>query len=374
MCRSVEHTVPVIRDQSLRTLSLAVAALGVASGIIASLTLTPHQAAGAGRWYVVLKNASYWGVWALMIPVAVAVALAIRRRRWPWPLALFAHGAAGAACAGLHVSALAGIDLLLRYGLWRQALTWFQFITELSGSTRLTIEWELTMYAALAAFAYATALQAEVRRHAVSEARLEASLAEARLLSLQRQLQPHFLFNTLHAVSALIRRDPDTAEAMIERLGRLLRTTLRTGAAVEVSVAQDVAALNDYLAIEAVQMRERLTVSFAMDDDVMGAAVPALLLQPLVENSVRHGLQPRGRGGAIHVSARRASDDLCLEIVDDGMGLQPTAGGGTGVGLANTRSRLEQLYGSRQSFSLAAVESGGVRVRITLPFRLLEPT
>jgi len=127
------------------------------------------------------------------------------------------------------------------------------------------------MYAALAALAYAMALQAEVRRRAVSEAQLEASLAQARLLALQRQLQPHFLFNTLHAVSSLLRRDPDAAESMIERLGRLLRTTLRDTHANEVTLAQDLAALDDYLAIESVQMRERLTVTFAIDAEVLDA-------------------------------------------------------------------------------------------------------
>jgi two-component system LytT family sensor kinase len=335
------------------------------------MTLEPAAAAGGGRAYVLLKNATYWGVWAVMIPAAVSVALGIRRGRWPWPLTLGAHCVAGATFTGVHLAAISGLEVVLRFWLLHRTITWDQLITYLAGSLRFTVEWELTMYAALAAFAYATSLQAEVRKHAVAEARLQTSLAEARLQSLQRQLQPHFLFNTLHAVSSLIRRDPDTAEAMIERLGRLLRTTLRTGAASEVSVAQDLAALEDYLAIEAVQMRERLHVSFALDENVLGAAVPALLLQPLVENSVRHGLQPRERGGSIHVSARRSSGDLCLEIVDDGMGLHPQADQSTGVGLANTRSRLEQLYGSRQSFSLAAVDTGGVRVRITLPFRIL---
>jgi two-component system, LytTR family, sensor kinase len=360
-------TVTSVRDQPLRTLSFAVAAIGVVSGIITSQTMA---ADGAG-WYVLLKNSAYWSAWALLIPLAVAMAMGIRQRRWPWPVALGAHGAAAALCAGLHLAAISGLDYFLRSVLFPDPVTWAQVFRSLGFSLRFTLEWEVTMYGALAAFAYATSLQADVRKHEVAEAQLSTSLAEARLQALQRQLQPHFLFNTMHAVSALIRRDPDTAEAMIERLARLLRTSLRSGTATEVTVAEDLAALKDYLAIEEVQMRERLQVSFALEDEVMGAAVPALLLQPLVENSVRHGLQPRGRGGAIHVSVKRASEDLCLEVLDDGVGLQPNASGGAGVGLANTRSRLAQLYGSRQSFSLAGVETGGVHVRITLPFRTL---
>jgi len=360
-----------IRDQPLRTLSLAVLGIGVVSGVASSLTLVRDAAVAGAGWYLLLKNTIYWGTWAVMIPAAVRVASAIRTRQWPWPVALGAHALAGITCAAVHLSAISGASAVLAAGLMGQPLTWRAASPGLTIGWRLIIEWELTMYAALAAFAHATSLQMEVRRRAVSEARLEASLAEARLLSLQRQLQPHFLFNTLHAVSALIRRDPDTAEAMIERLGRLLRTALRTGPAVEVSVAQDLAALEDYLAIEEVQMRERLSVSFELDRGVLGAAMPALLLQPLVENSVRHGLQPRARGGSIRISARRVSDDLCLEVVDDGVGLNGAGDRGNGVGLANTRSRLEQLYGARQSFSVAALDTGGVRVRVTMPFRLL---
>lgn len=359
------------RNHLLLTMSIAVTGIGIASGLVANIVLLPAEARAGGRAYILLKNTAYWSLWAVMIPAAVGLALRIRRRGWPWPAAVAAHCAAAFAFAGFHLAALAVIDFLLRYSLLNRNVRWQFVANDLAAAARLTVEWELTMYAALAAFAYATALHDEVRQHAKTEAELSASLTEARLQALQRQLQPHFLFNTLHAVSALIRRDPDAAEAMIERLGRLLRTTLRSGSAAEVTVAQDLVALKDYLAIEEVQMRERLKVTFALGEDVLGAAVPALLLQPIVENSVRHGLQPRGRGGAIHVSVRRASDDLCLEVVDDGVGL---SGGGPapgGVGLANTRSRLAQLYGTRQSFSLSGIDTGGVHVRITLPFRTL---
>jgi two-component system LytT family sensor kinase len=316
-----------------------------------------------------LLNTAYWGTWAALIPAVAHAALLIRSQRWGLPATVGAHAAAGTACAALHLSIVSGVDLLGRAWILRQAAPWQGVLNNLAASTpRLLVEWEFTMYAALAAFAYARAFEAELRQRSVHEAELKASLADARLSSLQRQLQPHFLFNTLHAVSSLIRRDPSTAEIVIENLGRLLRTTLRTGAA-EVSVAHDLAALKDYLAIETVQMGARLNVVFAIDPDVLGCAVPTLLLQPLVENSVRHGLQPRGRGGRIQISARRIGDDLRLEVADDGVGLQSAGTRGTGVGLANTRSRLEQLYGTRQSLIVAPIESGGVCVTVTVPFR-----
>ena len=243
----------------------------------------------------------------------------------------------------------------------------------LQASGRRGVEWELTMYAAIAVFSYALALQAEAQRRDVALAQLQTGLSEARLLSLQRQLRPHFLFNTLHAIAALIRRDPETAELMIERLSALLRTTFRSGEAAEVRFADDLATLEDYLAIEAEQMRGRLAITFDIEPEVLDAAVPVLLLQPLVENAVRHGLQPRAAGGCVRVEAKRAGSDLAIDIVDDGVGLREVAGGAPGVGLANTRSRLQQMYADRWHFSVNAVPSGGVHVRVRVPFRSFAP-
>lgn len=359
-----------MREFQWRTLSAVVVAIGVASGVIATFTLTPAEVAAGRGSTVLVMNVVYWGSWALLIPVAMFLALRIRARTWPWPAALVAHALVGAMLAITHLAVLSVASQVLIWSTLGYPMTWRRFAFNITSTPRLAVEWEFTMYAALAAVAYAMALQAEVRRRAVSEARLETSLAQARLLALQRQLQPHFLFNTLHAVSSLLRRDPDAAESMIERLGRLLRTTLRDSGANEVTLAQDLAALDDYLAIESVQMRERLNVTFAVDAGALDASVPVLLLQPLVENSVRHGLQPRARGGSVHVSARRIGDDLCLQVCDDGIGLSAMGTQSTGVGLANTRGRLKQLYGVRQSFEIAEKSGGGVTVRVTLPFRV----
>lgn len=361
-----------MRDRQLRWLSLAVCSIGVVSALIAAVALPAVDAAEGRRWYLAVKNVAYWGTWAALIPAVVRIALLIRNRGWGWAATLGAHGVAGAACAAVHLASLSLVDLLGRAWILGQSGSWRDAMLDLMASTpRVIVEWEFTMYAALTAFAYATTFEAELRRRAVSEAELRASLADARLSSLHRQLQPHFLFNTLHAVSSLVRRDPGTAEVVIERLGRLLRTTLRTSAA-EVSLADDIAALNDYLAIESVQMGDRLNIEFSIAGDVMDCAVPTLLLQPLVENSIRHGLQPRARGGRIVISAQKAGDDLRVAVVDDGVGLRTAGPRGTGVGLANTRSRLEQLYGTRQSITVEPVESGGVRVTVQIPLRTMD--
>ena len=355
-------------QRSLRNLSLSLLAIGVAAGAVSMWSL------GAGtnwpsRINLGLMNIVYWGVWAGLIPVAVRVAGWIRRRTWHRAARMGAHVVAACACALVHVSLLAFFRVAFASALAGRQFAWRRVLAGILATERFAVEWELTMYAGIAVFAYAAALYAEAQRRDVEVARLEAGIAEARLLSLQRQLQPHFLFNTLHAVSSLIRREPATAEAMIERLGQLLRTSLRSGAAAEGRLSDDLAALDDYLAIESAQMRERLSVVMRIDPDVLGAAVPVLFLQPLVENAVRHGLQPRAGGGTVSVSATRVLDDLVIEIVDDGVGLRGVPDDQAGVGLGNTRNRLQQLYGDRHRFSVANAPGGGVAVCARIPFR-----
>ncbi len=356
-----------MRDRSLTNLSLTLLAIGACSGALVVL-IQPASVAGLNRWSVGSLNVIYWGTWAALVPVAVRLASWIRSTARHQGLALAAHIVAASACAVLHLTVLSAAQLTLRGGVTTPHLA-LRVGDRLVATERLAWEWEFTMYAAIAVFSYAMALQAEGRQRDVAVAQLQTGLAEARLLSLQRQLQPHFLFNTLHAVAALIHRDPATAEAMIERLSGLLRTTFRSGSAAEVPFAEDLGTLEDYVAIEKEQMRARLDVAFDIDSDVADAAVPVLLMQPLVENAVRHGLQPRVAGGRVRVQARRVEDALQIDIVDDGVGLAATAAHSTGVGLANTRSRLQQLYGERHRFTVAEAPGGGVHVCVRLPFR-----
>lgn len=355
---------------SLRHLSLAVLLVGVASAGLAVLTTTPIRDE-LNNWYIGGMNIAYWGTWAALIPVAARVAWWIRARFSDWRVALLAHVLAAAICALLHIATLATTRVTLTRWVTGRPITAQKIGRIMITTERLAVEWEFTMYGAIAVFAYAAALQEEARRREVAVVELKAGLVEARLLSLQRQLQPHFLFNTLHAVSVLIRRDPATAETMIDRLSQLLRTTFRSGAAAEVRLADDLATLYDYVAIESAQMRERLSVSYDIDEAALDAAVPVLLMQPLVENAVRHGLQPRAAGGSVRVSARRSGADLQIAVVDDGIGLSDKVSETGGVGLANTRSRLEQLYAGRYEFSVTDTDTGGVCVSLRIPFRAM---
>ena len=183
------------------------------------------------------------------------------------------------------------------------------------------------------------------------------------------QLHPHFLFNTLHAISALIHKDVELADRMLARLGDLLRTTLENANLQEVSLQQELDFIEPYLEIEKARLGPRLTVHMNIDPAAAAASVPNLILQPLVENAIRHGIAPRAEAGHIAIDAHRENGCLRLAVHDDGPGLKQPGLVPHGIGLSNTRARLEKLYGANHRFELSAGARGGLHVAITIPFR-----
>jgi LytS/YehU family sensor histidine kinase len=169
-------------------------------------------------------------------------------------------------------------------------------------------------------------------------------------------------------------QDTGTASRMLEQLGEVLRQALQTDRSPEIPLAEEIGFLERYLAIEQVRFSDRLRARFAVDPAVLGAAVPSFVLQPLVENALRHGLARRTEGGALVITARREDDDLVLDVSNDGPGLGPTAGGERrGLGLANTRERLATMYGERGRLTLADRPGGGVTATVRLPFHEFSP-
>jgi LytS/YehU family sensor histidine kinase len=218
--------------------------------------------------------------------------------------------------------------------------------------------------------------QRDVHRLQLESVALQQHLAEARLQSLRTQLQPHFLFNALNTMSALTETNPKTARRLIEQLGQLLRVSLRHASTPLVTLAEELTFLDDYLAIETTRFEGRITVSVRADDDTLDAEVPSFLLQPLVENAIRHGVGPRLSGGHIAVTATREGSRLRLRVRDDGLGLRPdwTTRRDAGVGLRNTAARLEQQYPEAHLFHVMPGSSGaGVEVRLDLPWRQSRP-
>jgi two-component system, LytTR family, sensor kinase len=256
--------------------------------------------------------------------------------------------------------------------------------TWMTGLTRLWFLDDLTVYFAVLAagiardiFARYRARHDETVRLTAEAAQLQAQLAEARLAVLAAQLNPHFLFNTLHAVSSLVERDPRGVRRMIARLSELLRVTLEGTGEQEISLARELELLQLYLDIMQVRFQGRLDVRIEVDADVMDALVPNFVLQPLVENAVMHGVSKVEGTGTIQLRAQRSGDDVIITVRDNGPGLdseaaraksvEPTGGTG-GVGLSNTRARLEQLYGADQRLSLRRAGEEGTIAEIVLPY------
>jgi hypothetical protein len=200
----------------------------------------------------------------------------------------------------------------------------------------------------------------------------ELRASQAQLQALKMQLHPHFLFNALHSISALVHTDPEAADRMIARLGDFLRLTLENSATQEVTLRQELQFLDCYLGIERVRFRDRLTTRIDIDPRTLNCRVPNLILQPLVENAIRHGVAARSAPGRIEVSAARAGGMLRLQVRDDGPGpggeRAARTSGCNGVGLTNTRARLAQLYGSAFSFELAHDPRGGTVVTLEIPY------
>jgi LytS/YehU family sensor histidine kinase len=206
---------------------------------------------------------------------------------------------------------------------------------------------------------------------------LEARLTSAKLQALRMQINPHFLFNTLNSITALVYVNPRAADEMLGDLSELLRRSLDSMEEQEVSLAEELEFIGTYLRIEQKRFGDRLQLEKSVPDDLMKALVPALILQPLVENAIRHGIEPQRVAGLISIEARQEGKQLHLIVRDNGKGLSPGADLGSserrighGIGVANTRARLEGLYGRNQSFRIAKVEPHGCRVEIHLPFQL----
>jgi two-component system, LytTR family, sensor kinase len=185
------------------------------------------------------------------------------------------------------------------------------------------------------------------------------------------QLHPHFLFNTLNAISALMHQDVEVADRMIARLGELLRATLESADLQEVPLSQELEFIQPYLEIEQARLGPRLRVEVHVDDDARDGLVPNMLLQPLVENAIRHGIAPRTEPGSIAITAQRDNGSLRLQVRDDGPGM-PSSGPSrsrNGLGLANTRARLQQLYGTASNLEVSNGRPAGLEVTVTIPFR-----
>jgi two-component system LytT family sensor kinase len=225
----------------------------------------------------------------------------------------------------------------------------------------------LPVYAGFVLAWHASAYHRESRDRAMRAVELESSLQQAQLAALRSQLNPHFLFNALHSMAELVHVNPKLAEDLIVRLGELLRKVLESSHSQEVTLSEELEFIRGYVEIEQMRLGGRLQVSWDIDPDALRARVPSLVLQPLVENAILHGISPLTQPGTLAIRAARADGSLLLEVRDSGPGVDSIAKlSRSGIGLANTRVRLESLYGTRQSLELA--NHDGFTVRVRIPF------
>ena len=213
-------------------------------------------------------------------------------------------------------------------------------------------------------------LARETRELEAQKTELEAQLSAARLEALRMQLNPHFLFNTLHAISTLVGRDPKGVRRMIARLSTLLRYVLEENDRQEGPLSEELEFLRGYLEIQAIRFQGRLDVDLDIESQVESALVPTLILQPVVENAIKHGMSEHTGIGRVVVRAQRDGEELVLEVADNGPGLDESASEAMerGTGLTNVRARLKGLYGAAHSLSFATSDLGGLQVTIRLPY------
>jgi len=313
---------------------------------------------------LLMLNLLYWYVPALLAPLIVTLAIRYPFRRGHISRFLLVHLSAVFTYSIIHTATMFGTRLAL--GLQPAPRGWWWMIRV---DYLRQLDWMLMTYSFIVGVTHALEFRRESERRAVDSAQLETRLVEAQLQALQRQLHPHFLFNTLNAIAGLMRSDVDAADRMMDRLGDLLRTTLNTSNIQEVSLKEELEVLQKYLDIEQVRLGERLTVNIVIDADTLDAQVPNFLLQPLVENAVRHGIAPRVEPGQLGISASRHANRLAIEIFNSGQGVPAHRLTllNQGVGLANTRARLEHRYPNDHSLVFSNA-SPGFKVTVNIPF------
>lgn len=340
----------------IRWLAALLVWTGVALFFASQTYLLYKYSGGEAHWGLVLKmNFIDWYVWGLLAPGIIWLA-----RRFPL------EGGHWARSVTIHLAASVGVALLkwaLNNFLRHHLLGFSQ-----SFSLVYSFHQNLLTYWILAGATQGYIFYSRYREGELRTAQLSAQLAQAQLQALRMQLHPHFLFNTLNAISTLVHKDPEVADQMIARLSDLLRLTLANTGVQEVRLAEELDFLQRYLDIERLRFADRLEVRMEIAPETLDARTPYLILQPLVENTIRHGIAPRAAPGRVEVRAERQDGMLVLEVKDNGPGLNAKTKGKDGVGISSTRARLERLYGAAHRFELKNAAEGGFVVRLVFPF------
>ncbi len=315
---------------------------------------------------ILLLSFIYAYSWAALTPFILRLAERFPIERFRWQRSLMIHLA-----ASLLLSIATRVLEILSYFFLvanpEQPLSMWRVLRNVLA----IFDYGVLIYWVIILIKYAFEYHRRYREGELKASQLEAQLAQAELQALKMQLNPHFLFNTLNSISALMNKDQEGAEKMIARLGDFLRLTLESRGTQEVTLKEELDFLKCYLEIERIRFQDRLQINIQVEPDTLAARLPNLILQPIVENAILHGVAPHQRPGCINIRAKRLNGHLLVQVTDNGAGLPLQRNLlKEGIGLANTQARLEQLYGLKQRIDLENVPEGGLAVTLEIPFQV----
>ena len=344
----------------------------VATGLgLLSTTLAWQFTRFFGKWStspstLIILNFAWWYLWAFMAPAVVWLAQHFQVARGGMLLAIVVHIPAAIVFSFLHIAGMQGVH----WWLARYEGNDYAWWSQVQRSAFLYLDWEMMTYWAIVGLSHALLFYRESRARELRAAQLETRLVAAQLTTLQQQLHPHFLFNTLHAISSLMHKDVNAADRVLIQLSDLLRITLEHSGRQDITLDAELGALSKYLAIEQTRFADRLVVRFEIQPETLDCLVPSLLLQPLVENAIKYGVARKSGPGHVDIRARREGDKLVLEVRDDGAGLTEDALTALqkGIGVSTTRARLQYLFGADYRFEFHRLAQG-LAVVVALPWR-----
>jgi two-component system, LytTR family, sensor kinase len=320
----------------------------------------------------VVTNLTFYYIWACIAPLVLWLGRRFRFEHSLWFSSLVVHIPTSVAVSAAQLF----IAEIVTQSLSPEPLKLYDAFREIQRTVAVYFHINLLTYWAILGVGYSREYYRKFRDREMRAVQLQSQLTQAQLQALKMQLHPHFLFNTFNTISSLMHQSVDEADRVLAVLGDLLRYSLQNVGVQEVPLSEELEFLKQYLEIEHARFGDRLRVKFDVDPDVLDKNVPNLILQPLVENSIRYAVAPRANGGSIEIAAKRNDRTMQIDIIDDGPGLPVgfTLQTSKGIGLKNSSVRMEQLYGQEQEFKLTNRSPNGLQITIILPLRSPDPS